>query len=337
MSWNVGVRGKGQGVSKRQFSTYLLTPYPLPLIPYFCPMFKRLQEKWGVSTRQFWIIFIAFALTGTTTAALTRYITAWLGMDANTLWGWKVLLRVGMLVLGYQFILLAYGALLGQWAFFWKYEKKLLQKLGIVKKPENSPRTMDHGPLTNIAIFASGAGSNAEQIIKYVKNRSDIRVSLIVCNKPGAGVISIAAAYGIRVLEIEKERFFRGDTYLPVLHQFNIGFIVLAGFLWKVPDALIAAYPGQIINIHPALLPNYGGKGMYGMKVHEAVIAAGEKESGITIHYVNEHFDEGEAIFQARYSLVENETAESLAQNIHVLEHKHFPEVVVNVIVAKKA
>jgi phosphoribosylglycinamide formyltransferase-1 len=125
-------------------------------------------------------------------------------------------------------------------------------------------------------------------------------VALVVCNKPGAGVLSVAENNGVDTLLIEKERFFRGDAYLPVLADHGIDFIVLAGFLWKVPEALIRAYPRKIINIHPALLPLYGGKGMYGNKVHEAVLAAKEKESGITIHYVNEHFDEGEPIFQAR-------------------------------------
>ncbi len=314
-------------------------------------MLKRLQEKWGVSTRQFWILFIVFGLTGTTTALLTRYITSWLGMDAGTFWLWKVLLRVGMLVFGYQFILLGYGALLGQWAFFWKYERKLLRKMGILRKEttddgrqttENSRLFIDDRiiqnsklktqnkefPTVRIAIFASGAGSNAEKIISHLKNHSSIIVSLVVCNKPGAGVISIAAANEIPVLLIEKERFFRGDTYIPELSAYGINFIVLAGFLWKIPEALVAAYPNQIINIHPALLPKYGGKGMYGMKVHEAVIAAGEKESGITIHYVNEHFDEGEPIFQARCPIDETDTPESLAQKIHVLEHRHFPEVI---------
>ncbi len=291
-------------------------------------MFQKLQSKWGVSTRQFWIIFIVFGLTGTTTAVLTRYITAWLGMSSDSFWVWKALLRIGMLLFGYQFILLAFGALLGQWAFFWKYERKLLEKLGIIKKS----KTKSQKPKTNIAIFASGAGSNAEKIIGYLKNHPSIRVALIVCNKPGAGVLDIAAANGIPTLLIEKEAFFRGDAYLPILKEYGIGFIVLAGFLWKIPAALIAAYPGKIINIHPALLPKYGGKGMYGMRVHEAVIAAGEKESGITIHYVNEHFDEGEPIFQTKCTIDEDETAESLAIKIHRLEHTHFPEVLISVI-----
>jgi formyltetrahydrofolate-dependent phosphoribosylglycinamide formyltransferase len=315
-------------------------------------MFKRLQEKWGVSTRQFWIIFIIFGLTGTTTAILTRYITGWLGMDASTHWAWKLLFRVIMLLIGYQVILLSYAFLLGQWAFFWKYEKKLLRKLGVrgldsgaeEKKPgegklfihesfnkpntPNPPQIPNSKPQTRLAIFASGAGSNAEKIIQHLKGHPSIKVALIACNKPGAGVLSIAAANDITTLLIEKERFFRGDTYLPVLKEYGIDFIVLAGFLWKVPAPLIQAYPKKIINIHPALLPKYGGKGMYGMKVHETVIAEKEQQSGITIHYVNEHFDEGEHIFQASCAIEAHDTPETLAQKIHALEHAHFPSVI---------
>lgn len=315
-------------------------------------MFKRLQEKWGVSTRQFWIIFIIFGLTGTTTAILTRYITGWLGMDASTHWGWKVLFRVIMLLIGYQLILLSYAALLGQWAFFWKYEKKLLRRLGVsglesgveekapnegklfihdsFRKPNthNPSQTPNPKPQTNIAILASGAGSNAEKIIRHFKDHPSLTVALIVCNKPGAGVLSIAEANHIPTLLIEKERFFRGDSYIPVLKGYGIDFIVLAGFLWKVPVPVIQAYPKKIINIHPALLPKYGGKGMYGMKVHETVIAEKEKQSGITIHYVNEHFDEGEPIFQASCPVEENDTPQTLAQKIHALEHAHFPSVI---------
>ncbi len=298
-------------------------------------MFTRLQQKWGVSVRQFWILFLVFALTGTTTAYLTRYLTTWLGMDTHSFWLWKLLLRLGMLVFGYQFILLAFGALFGQWAFFWKYERKLLQKLGIIRSEVNN---MNHEPQTpspqtlSIAIFASGTGSNAEKIIQHLENHPVIRVALVVCNKPGAGVLAIAAAHGIPTLLIEKERFFRGDSYLGELSGHQVRFIVLAGFLWKIPDALIKAYPDKIINIHPALLPKYGGKGMYGMRVHEAVIAAGEKESGITIHYVNEHFDEGKPVFQATCPVEPGDTPEILAQKIHRLEHRHFPETVVSVL-----
>ncbi len=182
--------------------------------------------------------------------------------------------------------------------------------------------------MVNIAIFASGAGSNAEKIIQYFKGNKAINIGLIVCNKPGAGVLDIAANHGIDTLLIEKLRFSSPESYLAELKSHHINFIVLAGFLWKMPASIVEVYPQRIINIHPALLPNYGGKGMYGMRVHQAVLAAGEKESGITIHYVNEHYDEGNIIFQAKCTIEAGDTPEILAQKVHVLEHKYFPEVI---------
>jgi phosphoribosylglycinamide formyltransferase-1 len=157
-------------------------------------------------------------------------------------------------------------------------------------------------------------------------------VSLIICNKPGAGVLSIAARENISSIIIDKEKFFRGDAYIPELKEKNIDFIVLAGFLWKIPSPLIKAYSGKIINIHPALLPNYGGKGMYGNRVHEAVIANGDKESGITIHYVDEIYDHGQIIFQAKCDVLPDDTADTLAKRIHELEHKHFPRVIEEIL-----
>lgn len=285
-------------------------------------MFVHLQKKWGVSTRQFWVIFIAFALTGTTTAFITRYVATWLGLSAESYWLWRLLLRVSMLLIGYQVLLLMYGGLLGQWAFFWKYERKLLQKLGIIKKgAETSAQTT-----FKIAIFASGAGSNAAKMIAYFKGHPFVQVALIVSNKSDAGVLAIASANNIETLIIERERFTKGDAYTPELMEKGINFIVLAGFLWKIPATLIASYPNKIVNIHPALLPKYGGKGMYGARVHEAVIAAREPESGITIHWVNEHYDEGATIFQAKCKVDTGDTADSLAEKIHVLEHAHFSE-----------
>lgn len=180
----------------------------------------------------------------------------------------------------------------------------------------------------NIAIFASGAGSNAEKIIGHFSKNSLIRIALIVCNKPGAGVVSIAGKNNIPVLIIEKDKFINGDGYVHELQEARIDFIVLAGFLWKIPSALIQSFPDRIINIHPALLPKFGGKGMYGSKVHEAVIAAGEKESGITIHYVDEHYDNGDIIFQTKCRVYENDTPDTLAKRIHELEHENFPTVV---------
>jgi phosphoribosylglycinamide formyltransferase 1 len=179
-----------------------------------------------------------------------------------------------------------------------------------------------------MAVFASGAGSNAEKLIHYFKTSGLARVTLVVCNKPGAGVLAIAEREGIAALLIEKERFFRGDGYLPVLKEAGIGFIALAGFLWKIPQALIDAYPKKIVNIHPALLPKFGGKGMYGQYVHEAVLQAGEVESGITIHYVDEHYDNGDIIFQTACPVLDTDTPETIAQRIHRLEHLHYPIVI---------
>jgi phosphoribosylglycinamide formyltransferase-1 len=197
--------------------------------------------------------------------------------------------------------------------------------------------------MPRIAIFASGAGSNAQKIIEYFSpsqthpegeglKAPKIVISLIVCNKPGAGVLKIAEAHHVPTLLIEKEKFFRGNAYVDELKSACIDFIVLAGFLWKIPDALIAAYPKKIVNIHPALLPKYGGKGMYGAFVHEAVLASGDAESGISIHYVDEHYDHGDLIFQARCPVLKDDTPDSLAQRIHQLEHKHYPQVIEKLI-----
>ena len=182
--------------------------------------------------------------------------------------------------------------------------------------------------MKQIAIFSSGAGSNTEKIIEHLKGSSTATVSLVVCNKPDAGVLRIAANNNIPVLLIEKEKFFRGNAYVDELKEAGIDFIVLAGFLWKVPAALIKEFREKIINIHPALLPKYGGKGMYGNFVHEAVIANNEKESGITIHYVDEVYDHGQIILQATCPVEAGETPESLAKKVQVLEHRHFPATV---------
>ncbi|MBC7628091.1 phosphoribosylglycinamide formyltransferase [Ferruginibacter sp.] len=180
----------------------------------------------------------------------------------------------------------------------------------------------------HIAIFASGAGSNAKQIIEHFKFHTTIKVSLIVCNKQGAGVLKHAINHEVPTLFIEKERFFSGDGYVPQLFAASIDFIVLAGFLWKIPLSIIKAYPNKIINIHPALLPNYGGKGMYGTHVHTAVIDAGDNKSGISIHYVDEHYDNGDIIFQAYCDIEANDNPSTLADKIHLLEHQYYPNVV---------
>ena len=182
--------------------------------------------------------------------------------------------------------------------------------------------------IKNIVILASGAGTNAQQIINYFRNSSLGNVVLILCNKPGAGVIDIAKKENIPVLLIEKEKFFNGDAYLADIQNYKTDLIVLAGFLWKIPQTLIDNFPRRIINIHPALLPRFGGKGMYGQYVHEAVLQAGEVLSGITIHYVDEHYDNGDIIFQTACPVMEGDSPETLSHRIHQLEHLHYPQVI---------
>lgn len=182
---------------------------------------------------------------------------------------------------------------------------------------------MSDNPFHNIAIFASGTGSNAQKIISYFKDSEKVNIALMVCNNPNAGVLKIAHTAHIPVLIIEKE-VFRTTGYLQDLQNKRIDFIVLAGFLWKIPPILIHSFHDKIINIHPALLPAYGGKGMYGNAVHTAVIDAREKESGITIHYVDEIYDHGKTIFQATCTIDENESSESLSRKIHDLEHTFY-------------
>lgn len=280
-------------------------------------MFGKLQQKWGVSSLQLLLILCTFAVTGTTTAWVSRQATDWVGFDESTHWGWKLALRIFILVFGYQFILLTVSVVFGQFRFFWNYEKKILRRMKLY--PQAPVR---------LAIFASGKGSNAEKIIQTFENHKSIKVALIVSNRPDAGVLEIASRYGIKSLVINKHDFTHGDEYVQSLVNEGITHIALAGFLWKVPEKLLQAFSGRIVNIHPALLPKFGGKGMYGEHVHKAVIEAKEKESGITIHLVDEEYDHGKTLFQAKTAVLDGETPDSLAKKIHVLEHKHYPEVI---------
>lgn len=181
---------------------------------------------------------------------------------------------------------------------------------------------------THIAIFASGSGTNTKAIINYFKNNQNIKVSLVITNRSKAGVISIAEENNIPALIISKDDLNSKEFLLSRLKDANINFIVLAGFLQKIPGFLIDEFTNKIINIHPALLPKYGGKGMYGRFVHEAVLNNKEKESGITIHHVTEDYDEGNIIFQKAISIDNHETLESLEHKIHLLEHQYFPLVI---------
>jgi phosphoribosylglycinamide formyltransferase-1 len=182
--------------------------------------------------------------------------------------------------------------------------------------------------MKNIAIFASGSGTNTENIIKYFSTRKNAKVSLVLSNKPDAPVLERASKLNVPSKFFDRHEFYGSDTVTGYLGFYNIDFVVLAGFLWLVPDNLLEMYPQRMVNIHPALLPSYGGKNMYGDKVHRAVIGNGEKKSGITIHYVNSHYDEGDIIFQATCDVLPGESAESLAKRIHELEYLHYPRVI---------
>ena len=188
--------------------------------------------------------------------------------------------------------------------------------------------------MRNIAIFASGSGTNAENIIKYFSTGNSAKVTLVLSNRREAFVLKRAAALNVNTVFFDRADLYTKDTVAGYLLESNIDFIVLAGFLWLIPEKILNIFNRRIINIHPALLPSYGGKGMYGEKVHEAVIASGDRESGITIHYVNSFYDEGDIIFQSRCKIEPGDTPETLASKIHALEYKYFPSVIEKLVTA---
>ena len=301
-------------------------------------MFQRLQQKWKVNGIQLILIICTFAIGGSLTGYAGRKLMDLFTIEQKVLW---VVIYIILITILWPLAVLLVSIPFGQFRFFLKYIRKIGMRVGIVESRESGVQsqrtetkltTHDSRHITHIAIFASGAGSNAQKIIDHFRNHSSIKIALIVCNKPGAGVLKIAEKENIPAIIIEKEKFFRADAYVKELKEKKIDFIVLAGFLWKLPSLLIKAYHGKIINIHPALLPLYGGKNMYGHYVHEAVIANNEKESGISIHFVDELYDHGQVIFQTKCPVLENDTPESLAQRIHVLEHEHYPKVIEEVV-----
>ena len=191
--------------------------------------------------------------------------------------------------------------------------------------------------MKKIAIFASGSGSNAENIIQYFAQKPQFCVKSVFCNVPDAYVLERAKKYRIPSFVFNREEFRNPDKVFRQLQEQEIDFIVLAGFLWLMPSFITAAWPNKIVNIHPALLPAYGGKGMYGHHVHEAVIAAGEKESGITIHYVNDHYDQGAIIFQAKCPVRPTDPPDDLAARVHELEYRYFPQIIAETILKQEA
>jgi phosphoribosylglycinamide formyltransferase-1 len=187
-----------------------------------------------------------------------------------------------------------------------------------------------------LAIFASGSGSNAENLVNYFKDSKEISIVNIFCNNPNAFVIIRAKKLKIPCSIFNRADFYDTDLVMSQLEELDIDFIVLAGFLWLIPQKMVEKYPDKIINIHPALLPKFGGKGMYGAKVHEQVVLNKEKETGITIHYVNEHYDEGNVIFQAKTEVLNSDTSEIVAAKVHDLEYQYFPSVVEKCILRNK-
>lgn len=290
-------------------------------------MLTRLQQKWKVNGWRLLLIISTFAIGGSLTGYAGRQLMSLLPVSEPITWAIVYIILVTMV---WPLAVLLVSIPFGQFHFFTAYLYRMGQRIGINKHKHMNEQSIK---VPNIAIFASGAGSNAENIIRYVlKNRetasASFTVGLVVCNKPGAGVLTIAANYGIPTLLIEKEQFFRGNAYVDELRAAQVDFIVLAGFLWKVPQLLVEAYRNRIVNIHPALLPKYGGKGMYGGFVHEAVINNQDAESGITIHWVDEQYDHGSVIFQAACPVLPGDTPETLAARIHQLEHEHYPGII---------
>ncbi len=185
----------------------------------------------------------------------------------------------------------------------------------------------------NIAIFASGNGTNAENIIRYFQAKEgEIQVTLVVTNRQEIPVFERAKRLDVSCIYMNKDAWTTGEEVIRLLHERKIDFIVLAGFLARVPDVILQEYPRRIVNIHPSLLPKYGGKGMYGDRVHQAVVEAGEKESGITIQYINEHYDEGDIITQYRCPVLPGDTPEELAKRVHALEYEYYPQEIERII-----
>jgi formyltetrahydrofolate-dependent phosphoribosylglycinamide formyltransferase len=282
-------------------------------------MLHRLKDKWNVSWARFTLIFITFALGGSACARLGNLLLGFLLTEKTVLY-W--IIYIPLVSVLWPLCVLAISIPLGQFSFFRNYLRRIGRKISGQRSAGSEKR------IKKIAVFASGTGSNARKIIEHFKNGSQAKVALVICNNPNAGVLNVAAENHVPVVMVNRKSFFDDTTCLDELMLHQIDLLVLAGFLWKIPSYLLEAFPNRIVNLHPALLPKYGGKGMYGDNVHKTVIESGEKESGITIHYVDEHYDNGDIIFQARCEISPEDTPGSLAKKIHALEHEHYPRVI---------
>ncbi len=286
-------------------------------------MLTKLQLKWKVNETQLWLILLTFAVGGTLSGKLAKLVFGLMGLHFNFI---GIMMYIVLVTLIWPFCVLGVSVLTGQIGFFRRYLSTLWSKILGKKKP------------VRVAIFASGGGSNAKQIIETLHsypNTMHIQIALVLTNNPNTGVLLVAQNNQIPSAIIylkSKTECQAAAEYLAIMHQHNIDFIVLAGYLKKIPAGLIQQYPQKIINIHPALLPAYGGAGMYGIHVHNAVVAAAEKHSGITIHYVDEVYDHGKIIFQGTCELEVGETGESLSKKVLGLEHRYYTREVVGVV-----
>ena len=276
-------------------------------------MFKRLKEKWKLSWTSFVLVFCTFAIGGSSCGYLGRKILSLTGLELGGLY---YTLYIILICLLWPVCVIMVSIPMGQFGFFRNYLRKMSQTIFGVSsrapKPTNGSFSIKQ---RNLAIFASGAGSNALKIIEHFKGHPSIRVALIVCNKPGAGVLQIAANYGVPVLMIEKKDFEQGNIYVKELAKYDIGFIVLAGFLWKMPEAFLNAFPRHMINIHPSLLPAFPGALAYAQAYE-----SGTKIVGVTSHYVTENLDQGPIIFQDSFKVDPNDPLEEIKSKGQKLE-----------------
>ena len=306
-------------------------------------MLERLQKKWNVKALQLVLIICTFAIGGSLTGFVSRKILTALHLQSGLVW---IMVFIVLATILWPLAVILVSIPFGQYPFFIKYIRKIGARMGwgkAVKDPltetsagVGTPANFSSKRSYNLAIFASGAGSNARKIIEFFEGDPSVHISLIVSNNPKAGVLNIATEKAIPTLLLDKQKF-NADGYVQELTGAEIHLIILAGFLWKLPPLLIRAFPEKIINIHPALLPKFGGKGMYGKHVHQAVIEEKEMESGISIHFVDELYDHGPVIFQAKCLVLPEDDPDTLAQKIHALEHQHYPQVISRIIKERRS
>jgi formyltetrahydrofolate-dependent phosphoribosylglycinamide formyltransferase len=282
-------------------------------------MFTRLKNRWKVNSLNLVLIICTFALGGSACARVGKGILNLTSLEQGFLWWFIYIILITLL---WPICVLLISIPLGQFVFF----KNYIQRIGA--KLFNKKNASD----TKIAIFASGKGSNAENIIQFGKKTGLFSISVIVTNNQNAGVVDVAKRYNIQCVTISANDLEQPESLLLTLQNSSIKWIILAGFLKKIPATLISAFSGKIINIHPALLPEFGGVGMYGNRVHQAVISSGKKESGITIHWVDEHYDNGDIIFTAKCDVLPNDTPETLETRVRSLEILHYPKVIAECI-----